>query len=242
MKVRLGFRSVVVALSFGLIPGCSEDAVVPDEVTTGELVVNASSQGPSPAAAAVAGAVPIGDPSSLLIGLYSFHITKTSDCAAPFATAFDNGGSPLVTDFTMSPVLFRAGAVPVGTYPCVAMRISDILAFQSAVSGGACVAGTTYRGDIYRAGGESEPFLDLSLTPITATGSDAVPSEDGVFILFSTSPAAAIARGFAQNQVVTLTSPLVVPGAMTFYWDATDAVMDNGGRCVLEPEAPALFR
>jgi hypothetical protein len=122
------------------------------------------------------------------------------------------------------------------------MRISDVLEFQSATSSGACVAGVTYRGDIYRAGGEDVPFLDLTLTVIPATGSDAAPSDDQIYVFFSTTASAAVALGFAPNQVVTLSTALVVPDAVTFYWDVSNAVVDNTTACVLEPEAPALFR
>ena len=162
------------------------DPSTPD-ADTGQLIVNGSS-GPPPSAVPVASPsrAPVGDPTILNIGLFSFHISANADCSPPFVTAFDNGASALVSDFTMNPVLFTADAVPTGTYPCVAMRISDILEFQSAVTSGSCVAGTTYSVDIYRAGGEVVPYLDLSLAVIVATGSETVPSEDGVFILFST--------------------------------------------------------
>jgi hypothetical protein len=100
----------------------------------------------------------------------------------------------------------------------------------------------TYRGDVYQAGGEDQPFRDLNLSVIPATGSDASPSDDRIFILFTTNPSAAIARGFAPNQVVQLTSPLQVPDRVTFSWDASNAVDDDGAGCRLEPDAPALFR
>ena len=145
-------------------------------------------------------------------------------------------------DFTTSPELFRVDGLPRGTYPCVAMRISDILEFESATSSGGCAVGTTYRGDVYRAGGESEPFRDLALDVITATGTDALPGEDRIYVLFSTDRTATVARGFAENQVVALTSPLMVPDVVTFVWDFSDAVDDGGTSCLLEPEAPGLFR
>jgi hypothetical protein len=208
----------------------------------GQLVVTASA-GLSAAAASGASraGTPVGDPASWLVGLYSFHISENANCAPPFVTVFDNGGTARVFDFTSDPELFRTGGVPIGTYPCVAMKISDILDFESSVTAGACVAGTTYRGDIYREGGEDEPFRDLDLNPIPATGSDAVPSEDGVFIFFSTDKAGAGSRGLADNQVVPLVSPLVIPDEITFSWDASNAVVDDVTRCLLEPDAPALF-
>lgn len=238
--IRLG--SIAVALS-GCILGCGDDEEMMEVATTGELVLRGSSQPPpSPVAQpTTAASVPVGDPASFLVGLYSFHISGNADCSGPFITAFDNGSAAATRDLTTNPEFFTARDVATGTYPCVAMRISDIVSFQSESSGGACMAGVTYARDVYRAGGEAEPFLDLSLTPIPATGTDAIPSEDRIYILFTINRSAATGRGFAQNQVVALTSPLVVPSAMTFYWDATNAVQDNAGQCVLEPEALALF-
>ncbi len=223
---------------------CGDDPATPEDPDTGRLIVNASSRPPQPLATRAESSSdgPVGDPASLNIGLFSFHISANADCSPPFVTAFNSGASALVKDFTLSPELFRAEDVPTGTYPCVAMRISDILEFESAVTAGACVVGITYRGDIYRAGGEDEPFRDLNLAVIIATGSDAMPSEDGIFILFSMNRAGTIARGFAANQVITLSSALVVPDAITFSWDATNAVIDDGDRCLFEPDAPALFR
>ncbi len=217
----------------------------PPAVETGLLVVNGSAQAPPPGATSrIIGtaAPPIGAPSTMLVGLYSFHVSSNADCSGPFVTVFSSGGSPAVKDFVTNPELFRAEDAPTGMYPCVAMRISDVLEFQSATSSGACVAGVTYRGDIYRAGGEDVPFLDLTLTVIPATGSDAAPSDDQIYVFFSTNASAAVALGFAPNQVVTLSTALVVPDAVTFYWDVSNAVVDNTTACVLEPEAPALFR
>ncbi len=235
MKYARGSLSIVSVLTALLLAGCGDDE------TSGLLVVNGSSQGPPAALSPAVPKAPIGDPSSWLVGLYSFHISENADCSGPFFTAFDNGSSPLIKDFTTDPELFREEDVPTGTYPCVAMRISDVIEFQSTVSGGACVAGVTYRGDVYRVGGEPEPFRDLSLTPIPATGTDAAPSDDRIYIFFSTSRSAATARGLANNQVAALTSPLVVPDAVTFHWDATNAVFDNDTSCSLEPENPGLF-
>ena len=164
--IRLG--SVAIALSGSFLLGCGDDEEMMEVPDTGELILRGSSQPPpSPVAPlTTAASVPVGDPASFLVGLYSFHISENADCSGPFITAFDNGGAPATRDLTTNPEFFTASDVPTGTYPCVAMRISDILSFQSESSGGACMTGVTYTGDVYRAGAEDEPFLDLSLTPI----------------------------------------------------------------------------
>lgn len=224
-----------------LLTACdSEDPnLVPE---TGELVVEASA-GIGATSAAVAGkdAVPIGPPSTWSVGFFSVFLSENADCSGPFITAFDSGAARVV-DMVTNPELFRTTGLPIGTYPCVAFRISDVMEFQSANAGAVCTPGITYRGDVYRAGGEDEPFLDLSLSVIPATGSDASPSEDRIFVLFTTNPGAAVARGFAENQVVQLTAELQVPDRVTFSWDASNAVDDDASGCRLEPDAPALFR
>ncbi|MDH3272522.1 MAG: hypothetical protein OEN56_14390 [Gemmatimonadota bacterium] len=233
--------ALVFALSVLILAGCKDDGTTPEQ--TGDLVVNATAQAPNPSASGAAAGgpsrAPIGAPSSWLIGLYEFHISTNSDCSGPFVQAFSSGGAPSIQDFVTNPVLFTATDLPIGSYPCVSMKITDVMSFQSAVSGGACVAGTTYQGDVYPAG--LEPFLDLSLGTIPATGTDAAPGEDGIFLMFSTTPSAVVGRGYSTNQVVPLTSALVIPDEITFSWDASNAVNDTGTSCNLEPDAPAFF-
>jgi hypothetical protein len=215
----------------------------PNDPETGELVVEASAGTVAPSAEAAGKvAVPIGPPSTWSVGFYGVSLSRNADCSGPFVTAFDSGGPARVVDMVTDPELFRATGLPVGTYPCVAFRISDVMEFQSANAGMVCTPGTTYRGDVYRAGGEDQPFRDLDLSVIPATGSEASPSDDRIIILFTTDPGAAIARGFAPNQVVQLTTPLQIPDRVTFSWDASNAVDDDGAGCRLEPDAPALFR
>ena len=244
-RVRPISTTLLLFTIVGTASGCGDSSSTEPADDTGELVVSASPRaatGSTIRAASLAQA-PVGDPASWIVGLYSFHISANANCSPPFITAFDGGGAAQRSDFMASPVLFTATGLATGTYPCVAMRISDVLEYESASTSGACTAGVTYQGDIYRAGGESAPFRDLNLAPITATGSDAVPSEDGVFILFTTDQAGAVSRGFSANQVIPLTAPLRVPDAVTFHWDATDAIVDDGGgRCLLEPGTPGLFR
>ena len=234
--------AVLCSVSSACSDSDSGEPTAPPPPATGELVVTGSAQ-PASALSVPAGATapPVGAPSAFRVGLYSFHISEDAACSGPFLTAHTSS-SPGVHDFTASPVLFRATGLPVGTYPCVAMRISDILVFESSVTSGACSTGTVYSGDVYRVDGEDEPFRDLSLAPITATGTDEAPSEDGIFLLFTTNPGAAITTGFAPNQVIGLSSPLSVPDAVTFVWDVSNAVIDEDGRCLLEPAAPGLFR
>jgi hypothetical protein len=66
-------------------------------------------------------------------------------------------------------------------------------------------------------------------------------SNDHVALVMTTDTTAAIGRGFSSNQVITLASPLVVPGQSTFYWKGQGSVMTEPGYpCGLQPGAPAF--
>lgn len=177
------------------------------------------------------------DPTVFKLGFYRLYLSSGVDCSAP-ALVHDYG---IKTEFDLltSPTLFSLTGVPIGTYPCLIMTISDILTFVPEADDGPCVAGTTYTTDIYRAG--ETDWLDVNGSSIIGTGTDASPMDDKVDIFFSTNPAAVIARGYSPNQVGILGSPAIVPGASTFYWDGSGGVGDDGGTCRMEPGTPPTF-
>ena len=117
--------------------------------------------------------------------------------------------------------------------------MSDAIGFKSGTTFGTCTADTQYWQDIYR-DGESD-WLDVDLNPIVGHGSDDTPVDDQVTTVITTDTTAVIARGFSTHQVIPLQSPLVVPGASTFYWNGQGSVTTGDGRpCGLEPGVPAF--
>jgi len=134
-------------------------------------------------------------------------------------------------DMETSPEIVRVTGLPDGTYPCMAMRISDLLQFTPASTEGGCIGGVGYTHDTYRVGNEAVAFKNIDGTPITARGTDATPVEDQVWTFASTAPSAVVGRGYSPNQVVPLSAPLRVPGSTTFYWDATNALQSTGAGC-----------
>jgi hypothetical protein len=66
-------------------------------------------------------------------------------------------------------------------------------------------------------------------------GSDAEPTNDRVAIFVTRDTAAARARGISSNQLIPMTSDLVVPGQATLVWDLTGAIQEEWGHCSILP-------
>jgi hypothetical protein len=169
--------------------------------------------------------VTTGDPASVNIGMYALWISQHTDCSSPVLVQ-DYGNTPEVKNLVANPVLF-SGSPATGSYPCVVIKMSDVIGFTSATTFGTCEAGTVYTQDIYR-DGETD-WKDVDLNSITGHGSDEVPVNDGVTIVLTTDTAAAIGRGFSGNQVVQLASALPVPSSSTFYWNGEGSVTTADG-------------
>lgn len=178
-----------------------------------------------------------GDPSSIRVGVYTLWISQNADCSAPQLVQ-DHGPSAVQGDLMANPVLF-SGSPANGTYACILIKMSDVVQFRSASTFGTCQTDVDYRQDIYRHG-ESD-WKDANLNSIIGHGTDGLPVDDQVTLVLTTSLQAAVARGFSQNQVIPLQSPLSVPAASTFYWNGQGTVTSLDGRpCGLEPGRPSF--
>ena len=182
-------------------------------------------------------ATPVGAPASMSISMYKLALSPNADCTGAVEVQ-DYGVNGQVKDFTQSPTLFQA-QVDSGSYPCVAINLSDVIGFRSDTDSLSCQTGVDYTIDIYRPE-SNEQWLDVHQDSIVATGTDSTPSNDRPWIFFATDTAAAHGAGFAHGQVIRLTNPLTVPSTVTFVWDATDAVVDEGGRCGMNPGTPSF--
>lgn len=206
---------------------CGDDPASPE--TNGDFIVRASGS----ATASVSGASLLAqagvDPTEFSIGFLEMRLSASVDCSAPYQTVFAQS-SPNRVDLLTDPEIANTDGVAEGTYPCVLMRISDLLQFVPSATTGACTGGVAVTRDTYRAETDS-PYLDPDLGPIAATGSIPAPGEDFVWVFLSTNEAAAEARGFSEHQVIPLTSSLVSPGTSTFYWDLSGAIGPEGSEC-----------
>jgi hypothetical protein len=232
-------RSLVVTLAFAsTIAGCSTTPSGPD--TGAALTVYGTGAAAPAAVAPLTGETPddaiFGAASSLTIRLYALWISPNTDCSAPvLVQQYSAAGTD--KDFMLNPVLFQ-GTPSSGSYQCVMLKMSDVLRMKPSTSFGACAAGVEYSGDIYR-DGESD-WKDVNMATVVGTGTDEVPIDDHVTIFMTTDPAAALARGISEHQLVALLSPMVVPGQNTFVMDASHAVMSSGANCGLEKIEPSF--
>ncbi len=221
--------SATLALLITLTACGSDDPAGPSE--TSEFTVKASGSATALAATGSALLAQAGvDPSSFSVGFLEMRLSSTTDCSGPYQTVFSRS-TPNRLDLMTNPELASTDAVPAGTYPCVLMRISDLMRFVPNTTEGVCLAGVEVTRDIYRAEDSDSPYLDPDGTGIPARGTIASPVEDYVWAYLSTNPAAVEARGFSEYQVIPLASALVSPGTSTFYWDLSGAIGPEGSSC-----------
>ncbi len=216
-----------------LTAGCTAST---SDSGTGGLLTILGASAPSNSLASIYG-TPVGAPATMSVTMYKLYLSPNADCSAA-VEAQTYGANGAVKDFTASPTLFQADVAP-GSYPCVAINMSDVVGFTSDTDSLGCRTGTPYTIDIYRPESQ-EIWLDVNGDTLVATGTDSTPSNDRPWIFFATDTAAVMAAGYSHGQVIALTNALVAPSTATFVWDATDAVVDENGRCGMEPGVPSF--
>lgn len=229
-------RRVVACSALAVLAACSSASTTDGPNTISLAILSSAASAPPAVAGGPAAAPPVvvGDPTSLSVGMYAMYISHDTDCSNATVVA-DHGSTLTYRDFVQGDTLFT-GTPADGSYPCIAIHMSDVIRFQSASAGGSCQVGPTYENDIYRAG--ETDWQDLDHNAIIGTGTDSLPANDQVWLIFTTDTAAAQAAGFSTHQVLRLASPLVVPGAATFFWDGTNSVTDDGALCGIQPGVP----
>lgn len=173
-----------------------------------------------------------GSPTSFEMKLYQAWISANTDCSSPVLIE-DHGAGGAVVELSSSPILF-SGTPADGIYQCLILVASDNLIFtvnSDAVTAHAgCIDTTTINTqDIYRNGESDDGFwIDLAGDPIDATGSLAAPGDDRVTYFISTNITVAGAASTLahMNQVLLLTTPMVVPGTVTLQQNWVDGI-DN---------------
>jgi len=233
MPSGLSFAARLSLPALALLASCSVSTTPSSDFT----VRGSAGAPPAPAHRASLAPPPLsGDPGALRIGLYALYISPNSDCSSPVLVQ-DYGATPSVKDFVNNPILFT-GRPASGSYQCVAIKMSDVITVEPATSFGACVMGTEYAGDIYRAGDSS--WKDIDLHTIIGTGTDSVPADDHVTLILTRDTTAAQLRGFDTHQVLQLGTDLIVPSQSTFYWNGQGTVMTDGTSCGVNPGQPSF--
>lgn len=186
-----------------------------------------------------------GDPAALPIGMYALYISPNPDCSN-YTLVEDYGTQAAVKDFLQNPTLF-SGSPAAGSYSCVGVKLSDVITFRPKSTFGFCDSTVTYKQDIYRADNVSSTdsstyWRDIDMHAIAAHGTDAVPVDDHVLILFTRDTAAALHRGFNSGQTIQLGASLVVPGSQKFIWGGAGTVLSDSSSasCGINPGQPTF--
>lgn len=231
---------IAAALSWVAFAACARGVNTSPDQT---LTVHGSARAAAPALAplqtnrvAQSAMVATGDPASLRVKMYALYIGPYADCSG-MELVQDYGDAADYRDLVQNPLLFSAAAGE-DTYNCVAMRLSDVIRFTPATTFSSCVAGTEYARDIYREG-ESD-WKDVGLNTVVGSGTLDEPVEDHATVFMTTDTSAAIALGFSSHQVVPLGGSLIAPAATTFHWNGEGSVVDESGRCSIEPGQPSF--
>ena len=173
-------------------------------------------------------------PSSLKIRVYRAELCTSGDCETGCFSVYSGDD---YTQMIPGPELSKTD-VPIGTYNCVRMELSDTIKFKPAdnAAGGVCVADTEMTQDVNSAGSPSTGVLFDGTEYAGAAGEQKI----AVYIsTWSTNE-----RGDGRPPTVEgdgvhgikLQSPLVVTASTggVFYLDGTDQVYVNGAACELE--------
>ncbi|MCG3205841.1 MAG: hypothetical protein KCHDKBKB_02564 [Elusimicrobia bacterium] len=173
----------------------------------------------------------IGSPQAVRIKFYEFWVSQNANCSD--MTRLYNDSSASYQDVTNN-ISFGDITVPNGTYPCVAVKFSDIVELvpNFTSDGGNCVQGTTYSRDLFR-GGDTSTSPDGSV--INGSGNASPPGqvENTMYAYFSTSGNNTTNSGMAPSEPALISTPFIVNGdnTATFVWDFTNGIEDTGGSC-----------
>jgi len=183
------------------------------------------------------------DASSLKLQVYAVMLSTSPLCSNP-VTVFS---SPTATevDFLAAPTL-GSGNPPDATYNCVIIKMSDLIKFTPASTGGLCTGGTQYTADVCRTdNGGTTQAPDAVGAPTVCRGTDAAPVSDAVHLYLTTNPLAGTGGGDTFMQPTSasstsglhLTAPLVIAGTAKskFIVNATGKVGDDGVSCGMNP-------
>jgi hypothetical protein len=125
------------------------------------------------------------NPATVFISLYAIAVSQSTDCSNPIVVV-DYGDTPKEFNFASSPRL-GGGFVPDGTYPCVMLKMKDVIRFRPATTDQACIAGTEYPIDVCRSGTHTPLAVSTATFGSgTCSGTNDAPVDDKVTLFIST--------------------------------------------------------
>ncbi len=191
-------------------------------------------------------------PTSLKLKVYKFAVS-TSQLCTNLITVIDNGSTPQEVEFIGS-VNLGSGTLADGTYPCVAIEISDNIKFTPGANStsAACVVGVEQTLDVCRNQGANPTSLMIDGTT-SACSAGVTPDRvtmymstgaNGTGDAFNPPSAVGVGDGFLISSPLTVSgtavAKFVVNPAGKMCDDTNDAGSDCDGngaavRCQLEP-------
>jgi hypothetical protein len=175
-------------------------------------------------------AVDVGDASEVNIKIFKMWVSPNTDCTD--ARLVYNNASATYQNMVDNPT-FGTGSIPNGTYPCVVLKMSDLINGKPNYNStsGHCLTNTTVNLDVFRADNDSS-----STCPDGTQISGRTDAEDDPCLYMSTS-------GSDSNVGWLPTSPFPLVGALrvsgdfvgTFVSDFRGKIEDAGGECGIQP-------
>ncbi len=189
------------------------------------------------------------NPSEVLISVYAIAVSESASCSNPIVV-LDNGDTPVQYNFSTTPDFGRV-SVAAGTYPCMILKMSDVIKFRPDATTGSCTGGTQYTIDVCRAGGGTYTPMTVAggvgtyAASTACTGSSGTPVDTKVAMFLSTQstnngggsgsafdrPATAGTNGF------TLSGAFTASGTTTgtFIVNFNNKIDGSGASCDLQP-------
>jgi len=182
----------------------------------------------------------IGSPTSLKQTFYTAWISINEDCSDAVLLQ-DHGDAGKEIDFYNGDLIF-SGSPADGTYKCIIIKSSDIQYFipdAVAIAAWTHCSDTTYTEDLFKTDAIA-PYMNKDGSFITGDGTYTAPVAQITYSYLTTNPEAIIALGASSQQVITLESPLIVPGQGTFYTDFSNQVGEAGPEQTCWLEQPVV--
>lgn len=184
------------------------------------------------ASAGVAQALDVGDASAVNMKIYKMWVSPNTDCSD--ATLVYSEANPSYQNMIDNPTL-GTGAIANGTYPCIAIKMSDVITGRPnyTSTSGNCTPTTDIVIDVFRSPSASTCPDD---TTASGSGSDAVPAQDSPCLFMSTAGSDSN-EGWRADSPFPLNGAFVVSGAVagTFVADFRGKIEDAFGECGIQP-------
>jgi hypothetical protein len=174
------------------------------------------------------------DPSYVKVKVYEIRLFQDANCSGGGLSIYSNA-APSYQDMANSPTL-GSGAIPNGTYQCLAMKMSDQIHVSPVSATGPCAVGSDYVQDV--------AHDDTAIDPDGTQHVLGAPGTEDIVWLYvrigGNNSNNGNQHSWQPTGGIPLTSPLVVSGnqSRTMVFDFSNRIGNDGGQCSID--APTL--